>query len=511
MGLRKALAVVAAVIMAAAAVALLTTQSGRPPMGTPAKSGPNAPTGSPASVGLTAPIYVVGPQQLVRRLVAVGVPQSLIRSVDVSNLSLVPPGSAVVVDWGYLLGHLGGKALVVEPLLKGGDLVVVAVPSPDEAPAAFNALAVAWARAYGSKFAMYPASAGGFYAAAFGDGHHLIFTAGYNATAIPAFLKLYEDVKSAWARALRNSQASFDIHLQSSSGASTEDPCYAYAKQYNSYGVAFDFTPDYDGQPRLAYSDVNGSLYYDTCVFVYNQPATPSGSPPYYGINPAVWLAYTPTGATINNYGGIQYFIGTVDHESGWNDYNNGFDQYIGIPINSYTEYVAGASPQSTSNYQSSFSVTFDFGAGPNIITYTYSESPSSVQITQENTDGPYLVAFNNTWYFFFGGPQGAGQAYQVAYTEQQTAWVLPQGLNSAQNAALYEEFGVNLLTSAQWLYNCYDQYNYEYIWTDFVWALEYLAPGFSYQYTTINWQYPYYISGVSASSQTVYVGCVGP
>jgi len=142
MGLRKALAVVAAVIMAAAAVALLTTQSGRPPMGTPAKSGPNAPTGSPAGVGLNAPIYVVGPQQLVRRLVAVGVPQSLIRSVDVSNLSLVPPGSAVVVDWGYLLGHLGGKALVVEslePLLKGGDLVVIAVPSPDEAPAAFNA------------------------------------------------------------------------------------------------------------------------------------------------------------------------------------------------------------------------------------------------------------------------------------------------------------------------------------------------------------------------------------
>jgi len=40
MGLQKALAVVAAVIMAVAAVALLTTQSGRPPMGTPAKSGP---------------------------------------------------------------------------------------------------------------------------------------------------------------------------------------------------------------------------------------------------------------------------------------------------------------------------------------------------------------------------------------------------------------------------------------------------------------------------------------
>jgi hypothetical protein len=188
MGLRKALAVVAAVIMAVAAVALLTTQSGRPPMGTPAKSGPNAPTGSPAGVGLNAPIYVVGPQQLVRRLVAVGVPRSLVRSVDVSNLSLVPPGSAVVVDWGYLLGHLGGKALVVEPLLKGGDLVVIAVPSPDKAQAAFNALAVAWARAYGSKFAMYPASAGGFYAAAFGDGRYLIFTAGYNTTAIPAFL-----------------------------------------------------------------------------------------------------------------------------------------------------------------------------------------------------------------------------------------------------------------------------------------------------------------------------------
>jgi hypothetical protein len=40
MGLQKALAVVAAVIMAVAAVALLTTQSGRPSMGTPASPAP---------------------------------------------------------------------------------------------------------------------------------------------------------------------------------------------------------------------------------------------------------------------------------------------------------------------------------------------------------------------------------------------------------------------------------------------------------------------------------------
>ncbi|MFP3238751.1 MAG: hypothetical protein RXQ00_06035 [Caldivirga sp.] len=484
--------------------------------GTPAKASFSAPTpiSPPINTSLNTPIYVIGPQSLTQRLINTGIPQSLIRFITVHNLSLVPPGSVVVIDWGYLLSYLNNNASLVidslNPLLKGEDLVIIAVPSPGKAPVAFNALAIAWARAYGSKFTMYPASVGGLYVAAFGDGHHLVFTAGYNTTAIPSFIKLYESVREAWVEALKGSKASFGIYnLQSSSGSLTNDPCYNYATQYSSYGVTFDFTPYYDGEEWLAYSDGNGSFYYDTCVFVYNQLVTPSGGAPYYGINPAVWLVYVPSSTMINNYGGIQYFIGTIDHESGWNDYKNGSDPYLGMSINSYTEFVSGAQPQSTSNYQSSFSVTFNVGTDTGIsFTYTYSESPSSVQITQENTgNSTYLSAFNNTWYFYLSVPQNANQAYEIAYTEQQAAWVLPQGIDEPQNAALYEEFGVNLMTSAV-SYVCYDQYNYEYIWTDFVWGLEYLASGLSYQNTIINWQNPYYVSGIYSYSQIVYVGC---
>ena len=480
----------------------------------------NTTTGQPQQASINASfssgvtIYVVGPQTLIQELINANIPQSAIRLTNVPNLPLIPPGSVVVIDWDYLLNYFSNNASLIidslESLFRDGDLIVIAVSNLNESPVASSALAIAWARAYGSKFTMYPAI-GGLYVAAFGDGHHLVFTAGYNTTAIPGFIKLYEGVREAWAEALNGSKASFGIYnFQSSSGTSTEDPCIAYETQYSNYGVTFDFQPNYGGQNLQAYSDGNGTFLYDTCVFIYKQPVISAGGPPYYGISPAVWLAYYPTSTMINNHGGIQYFIGTIDHESGWNDYKKGYDQYLGMPINSYTSFVSGISPQSTSNYQSSFSVTF--GAGP--VTYTYSELPASVQITQENTgNSTYLSAFNNTWYFYFSGPQNANQEYQVAYTEQQAAWVLPQGLYEPQNATLYEEFGVKLLTARlvkfQFLFICYVEYEYKFVWTDFAWVLHYSPKsGISASGLIINQQSPYYVSGVTTYSRQGYSLC---
>ena len=508
---------IAAAVLVATIVSVLPLTHVTNKPGTPTRTNSNTstPIDSPINISLRTPIYVVGPQSLAQRLVGVGIPQSLVRFIAVPDLSLFLPGSVVVVDWGYLLSYFNNNASLVidslKPLFKGEDLVIIAVPSPGKAPVAFNALAIAWARVYGSKFAMSPASVGGLYVAAFGDGHHLVFTAGYNTTAIPGFIKLYEGVREAWAEALNGSKTSFGIYnFQSSSGTSTEDPCIAYETQYSNYGVTFDFQPNYGGQNLQAYSDGNGTFLYDTCVFIYKQPVISAGGPPYYGISPAVWLAYYPTSTMINNHGGIQYFIGTIDHESGWNDYKKGYDQYLGMPINSYTSFVSGISPQSTSNYQSSFSVTF--GAGP--VTYTYSELPASVQITQENTgNSTYLSAFNNTWYFYFSGPQNANQEYQVAYTEQQAAWVLPQGLYEPQNATLYEEFGGKLLTARlvkfQFLFICYVEYEYKFVWTDFAWVLHYSPKsGISASGLIINQQSPYYVSGVTTYSRQGYSLC---
>jgi len=460
------------------------------------------------------PIYVVGPQTLIQELINANIPQSTIRLTNVPNLPLIPPGSVVVIDWDYLLNYFSNNASLIidslESLFRDGDLIVIAVSNLNESPVASSALAIAWARAYGSKFTMYPAI-GGLYVAAFGDRHHLIFTAGYNTTAIPGIIKFYESIREAWAEALKSSKASFGIYnFQLSSGASSGDPCLAYETQYSSYGVTFDFQPNYGGQNLQAYNDGNGTFLYDTCVFIYKQPVTPAGGPPYYGISPAVWLAYYPTSTMINNHGSIQYFIGTIDHGSGWNDYKKGYDPYLRMPINSYTEYHAGASPQSTSNYQSSFSVTFSVGP----VTYTYSESPALVQITQENTaPTANLAAFNNTWYFYFSGPQNANQEYQVAYTEQQAAWVLPQGLYEPQSATLYEEFGVKLLTARlvkfQFLFICYVEYEYKFVWTDFAWVLHYSPKsGISTSGLIINQQSPYYVSGITTYSRQGYSLC---
>ena len=495
-----------AITLAIVSVLLLTHAVNKP--GTP------APIGSSISIYLGPTIYVVGSQSLIQELINASIPQSAIRPANVPNLSLIPPGSVVVIDWNYLLNYFSNNASLIidslESLFRGEDLIVIAVSNPNESLAASSALAIAWARAYGSKFTMYPASVGGLYVAAFGSNHSLTFTAGYNTTAIPGFIKFYESVREAWAEALKDSGASFGIYnFQSSSGTSTGDPCLAYATQYSSYGVTFDFAPYYDGQKWLAYSDGNGSFYYDTCVFIYNTLVTPAGGYPYYGISPAVWLAYIPTSTMINNYGGIQYFIGTIDHGSGWNDYQHGYDQYLRMPINSYTEFVSGASPQSTSNYQSSFSVTFSVGPD----TYKYSESPASVQITQKNTGEPHPAEVNNTWYFYFSSPQNANQEYQVAYTEQQAAWVLPQGLYEPQSATLYEEFGVKLLTARlvkfQFLFICYVEYEYKFVWTDFAWVLHYSPKsGISASGLIINQQSPYYVSGITTYSRQGYSLC---
>jgi len=75
--------------------------------GTPVRVNFNAltPIGLPINVSLSVPVYVVGSQSLTQRLVSIGLPQSLVKPIAVPDLSLVPPGSVVVVDWGYLLSY----------------------------------------------------------------------------------------------------------------------------------------------------------------------------------------------------------------------------------------------------------------------------------------------------------------------------------------------------------------------------------------------------------------------
>jgi len=143
-----------AITLAIVSVLLLTHAVNKP--GTP------APIGSSISIYLGPTIYVVGSQSLIQELINASIPQSAIRPANVPNLSLIPPGSVVVIDWNYLLNYFSNNASLIidslESLFRGEDLIVIAVSNPNESLAASSALAIAWARAYGSKFTMYPAS-----------------------------------------------------------------------------------------------------------------------------------------------------------------------------------------------------------------------------------------------------------------------------------------------------------------------------------------------------------------
>jgi hypothetical protein len=403
----------------------------------------------------------------------------------------------VVIDWNYLLNYFSNNASLIidslESLFRGEDLIVIAVSNPNESLAASSALAIAWARAYGSKFTMYPAI-GGLYVAAFGNNHSLIFTASYSAKGIIGFVNEYESIKEAWAEAAQETEANLNLGIyedQLSPGTNMLDPCFGSGLQNGTYELAFEYVPMYDGIDLLAYSDGNGSFLYDTCIFIHKNLINASGVLEYT-INPAVWFAYIPSNAIIRNGGRIQYFIGTFDHESGWIDYVYHYDKYLGIPINSYTEYTPpSASPSST-----------------------YGEA-SSVHVIQENTGGinnSNYALVNNTWYFYLSGPEMANQQYSVAY-EEAAAWVLPQGNETSQTAVLFEEFGVKLLTARlvkfQFLFICYVEYEYKFVWTDFAWVLHYSPKsGISASGLIINQQSPYYVSGITTYSRQGYSLC---
>jgi len=462
----------------------------------------NTTTGQPQQASINASfssgvtIYVVGPQTLIQELIDASIPQSAIRLANVPNLPLIPPGSVVVIDWNYLLNYFSNNASLIidslESLFRGEDLIVIAVSNPNEPLAASSALAIAWARAYGSKFAMSPAI-GGLYVAAFGNNHSLIFTASYSAKGIIGFVNEYESIKEAWAEAAQETEANLNLGIyedQLSPGTNMLDPCFGSGLQNGTYELAFEYVPMYDGIDLLAYSDGNGSFLYDTCIFIHKNLINASGVLEYT-INPAVWFAYIPSNAIIRDGGRIQYFIGTFDHESGWIDYVYHYDKYLGIPINSYTEYIPpSASPSST-----------------------YGEA-SSVHVIQENTGGinNSNYALVNTWYFYLSGPEMANQQYSVAY-EEAAAWVLPQGNETSQTAVLFEEFGVKLLTARlvkfQFLFICYVEYEYKFVWTDFAWVLHYSPKsGISTSGLIINQQSPYYVSGITTYSRQGYSLC---
>ncbi|MGC8544198.1 MAG: hypothetical protein ACP5NQ_09665 [Vulcanisaeta sp.] len=92
---------------------------------TPVKSQPLA---------LPVVAYVVGPPQFIGELVDLGVPVSMIRPANLSELSMLPSGSIVVVDWDYVNGTmhelLNQLSNQLQALIGRKDLVILYTKKP---------------------------------------------------------------------------------------------------------------------------------------------------------------------------------------------------------------------------------------------------------------------------------------------------------------------------------------------------------------------------------------------
>ncbi len=272
--------------------------------------------------------------------------------------------------------------------------------------------------------------------------------------------------------------------------------------------MTIDYLPDYNDVPGEAFSDGNGTFYYDTCVFVYDGVFKAASGLPYMYVDPpAVWIAYAPSSAMVRGLGRIDYYVGTIDHEAGgYREYKEG-----GI-TNSFISYFDYYDPGSTGSggaYVSSFNVGFTL-AGPSVgFTLTYVESPpSSVNVDYRNAGGTQGFDVNNTWRFSFFGSPSSGQQYGVASTDDST-WSLMQGVESTNAAALDNEIGVNLVTSIQY-YPCTAVYSHEYIYVDAGWIL-YYDPGQSPTGSAVSSSPAArdpYITGITSYSQSTSLLC---
>ncbi|ADY00654.1 hypothetical protein VMUT_0442 [Vulcanisaeta moutnovskia 768-28] len=483
-----------------------------------------------SSINIDMPIYVVGPTTLVQGLINAGVNGSLIKLITINQLSTLPNGSAVLIDWSLIeqsliinksgIVQVNTNSIIfklIERLINHDDLVIIHTTDVSKDFVIVETLALAWARAYNERVVVYPAISG-YYVSVFEGRNALVFGSGYEAKDVVGMVNYYQGVIDVWRHKAEISQAlSLGIYgpygLQSAL-LTNIDPCQEYVQEASSLsGVVFDYQPYYGGVSTEAFSDGNGTFFYDACIFVFNgtgEPYKPAGAGPYYPVATAAWMAYVSSSTIINNDGYINYFIGTMDHNPGWFDYQNGYNSYLGIPVNSYLEYESGAKPvlSTSPNYVKSFTVNFGASGIVMALPVEYIESPSSTEIIYKNTAPTTNTAVvNNTWWFYMGGNQQANQAYMVAFAEDADEWVLPQGLNTQQKATFYNELGINLVTSirdipcTEWIYN------YEIIWAKLLWVLQYNPGALSqvnHNVSMLSSQSPYAITGIS--SRTVYI-----
>ena len=481
----KLASLVAAVVLATviASVLLLVHVAGK--QGTRAEANFNA----LESMGiiLNVPVYVVGPQSLTQRLV--GVPQSLIKPVNLSQLSALPNSSIILIGYSIVkpnivAGVVNGVVRLnltspVIALLTGlvakGDLIMLYGNSSDLMAMEYL-LAYTWARKYGTLYLNYlngrgvpsdylvaypiiPINSKEALAMAFGGPHYLVI-----GPAMP------RDV--LWAVAVYESlRYTFSI---ASLFSSLPDPevnylnlCYYIYEWYSSvdhhlngkwssdsYFIwAFPILSSRSYEPAsiMGYSDGNGTFYYDTCLEVNTQVFYTSAYIAYYvPLYVYGYVGYRLSETMANNGGEVLSETGTIDYYTSYKYYNESITNSI----------IEG--PASTGNVQPQpvhlttwygFSEGISLNYGPSTQAYGYNDG-------------------NVTWRFNFNKASNPDIDYYNDFDDPSPNWIMPYPLGPQQFYAYLPVYmSVKVLTSSR-CYLIFAENTYEYVWVDGGWWL---------------------------------------
>ena len=484
------------------------------------------PIGLPINASLDSPIYVVGPQSLVRGLV--GVPQSLIRPIGLSQLSSLPGNSTVIIDYSVIepevvVGVVKGRVELnltspvinlLTSLITKGDLVML-YGNTSNLPIMEYLLAYSWARRYGvlnstrwggpGKLSDYliaypeiPVGGDQALAVAFGGPHYLVI-----GPVIPS--ELAEAVAMYGVLRYPPSLVSF---FTSVTRVYYPDLCYFiyewyYSKDYYSSGefggnnyfiwtYPITSSPSYPEYGVAGYSDGNGTFYYDTCLEVGIKvwaTATPPNIPVYiYG-----FVGYEPTTTMVDNGGKVLMESGDIDYYSSYKLYPSHYNSLFGSMLNGY-------SPDATNSQESSYyiiSMEFEYE-----ITLPSSETISVTQSPM--ADGIDNIPENNVTWTFNLNNANTNKLYANAFEDASPAiWILP---NYSSDTEYETQLPVLMSTTVVTMSRCYLVFAvnvYEYIWVDGGWWLTAqptgsstgLVPSVSYGYG----QPGTYVSGIKS------------
>ena len=540
------LVIALAITLAIVSVLPLTHVTNKP--STPASSD------SPISMYPGPPIYVVGPQSLVRGLVGVGVPQSLIRPIGLGQLSSLPGNSTIIIDYSVIkpsvvIGVVNGemKLNLTSPvinlltsLITKGDLVMLYGNSSD-LPIMEYLLAYSWARRYGVLYmgrvpsdyliALPEIPVGGdqALAAAFGGPHYLVI-----GPVIPS--ELAEAVAMYGVLRYPPPLVSFLIGI---ARVYYPDLCYFiyewyYSKDYYSSGefggnnyfiwtYPITSSPSYPEYGVAGYSDGNGTFYYDTCLEIgasVEASMTPPNIPAYvYG-----FVGYKPTTTMVNNGGQVLMESGDIDYYYSYKLYPSHYNSLFGSMLNSY-------SPPASSQ-ESSYSIGISIGPEGPTAEFTYEVTLPSGSETVSVTLSPMADGIDNiaedniTWTFNLNNAN-TNKLYANAFEDTSPAiWILLNYSSGTQyETQLPIRFSTKVMTSSQIVpieYTpCYYLDNtYEYIWVDGGWWLFAQPTGSSTGLVLSATSYipspqlsGTYVSGVTSWStlEPMSSGCAGP